>query len=714
MKTRNESINWFIGQPSILSMNQLPTYGDIYSAYLYQTTMKNCNKDEAVDIVAHKVKEIYTRGSIPTIQIKSIVTSINRFLDKIREATKNKVAREKQKDKLKILFNISPCKCFQPGKINRSDCICPREKKITKDEWDFWVDQNTDRQMVIANVDMDKTIKLQRRDKRKLKLECPVAKKTKKISNILVDEDNGDMDDHDVTSNDYQNDVKAENNNRNTNEYPELCKAMDRCKISNRDACLILNAMLKDMNLLTPRNAIDHSKLYRQRTKMRKKAIKNHEKNMNKLICIGFDGKRNNTLVKNRGIRRTVKEEHYIIVAFPQGKYVDHLIPDSGKACDVSKEILKTITNTGSMDSLRAVLCDGTVNNTGKFGGITRKIEHGIGRPLQWLICLLHTNELPLRQYISVLGGGSTTGPSSSTNAILSKIEFNAETLPILNFKVMPGKVKVVSNDFLKTLSTDQSYLYKACLAVQNGCENLDHKNYLQTATPGSVHNARWVTTANRILRLYMSEKKPSKSLRRIVYFIVNAYAPSWFHIKQHSSCFDGAKNFFFMMKLCYELGPNDWNIVEKVFKNNSYFAHPENILLAAIDDTNEDNRLFAYHKILEARNFKDADPIRIFDKDIIKIKPNATNYTDMITWKLPNYYSPPLLSSVSNDELLTYSFDSVRNIPCHSQAVERSVQDISSTTSKVIGHAARHGMAIQTAISREDKPKLNTKSNFL
>ena len=47
---------------------------------------------------------------------------------------------------------------------------------------------------------------------------------------------------------------------RDVRLYPELCKALDRCKINNRDACLIVNAVLKDFNLLTAQTAIDLEK----------------------------------------------------------------------------------------------------------------------------------------------------------------------------------------------------------------------------------------------------------------------------------------------------------------------------------------------------------------------------------------------------------------------------------------------------------------------
>ena len=52
---------------------------------------------------------------------------------------------------------------------------------------------------------------------------------------------------------------------RNVRLYPELCKALDRCKISSRGGCLIVNAVLKDFNLLTPQTSIDPANICRQR-----------------------------------------------------------------------------------------------------------------------------------------------------------------------------------------------------------------------------------------------------------------------------------------------------------------------------------------------------------------------------------------------------------------------------------------------------------------
>ena len=71
---------------------------------------------------------------------------------------------------------------------------------------------------------------------------------------------------------------------------------------------------------------------------------------------------------------------------------------------DVAKEILSVIRDTNSTESLSALVCDGTNNNTGKRNGIIRKLEESLGMLLQRVLCLLHFNALPfestLQQWI--------------------------------------------------------------------------------------------------------------------------------------------------------------------------------------------------------------------------------------------------------------------------------------------------------------------------
>ena len=59
------------------------------------------------------------------------------------------------------------------------------------------------------------------------------------------------------------------------------------------------------------------------------------------------------------------------------------------------------------------------------------------------------------------------------------------------------------------------------------------------------LHNARWFTLAIRILRLYLQEKNPSTSLKKMVNFIVKWYFPMHFNVKMKPSFVNAAVHFF-------------------------------------------------------------------------------------------------------------------------------------------------------------------------
>ncbi|GBM36675.1 hypothetical protein AVEN_221946-1 [Araneus ventricosus] len=88
---------------------------------------------------------------------------------------------------------------------------------------------------------------------------------------------------------------------------------------------------------------------------------------------------------------------------------------------------------------------------------------------------MLHTNELPLRYLI---------------------LE-------------MDGCTKPLDLKDIKKLSTDQQYLYRICLAINDGsCSFSVTEN-----NPGKLSHARWLIPANCLLRLYIGTPSPSQNL---------------------------------------------------------------------------------------------------------------------------------------------------------------------------------------------------------
>ena len=109
-------------------------------------------------------------------------------------------------------------------------------------------------------------------------------------------------------------------------------------------------------------------------------------------------------------------------MSFPYKKYIDHVIPRTNKADDICKDIMSLIVKTQSTGSFQAIVCDGINTNTGVYNGIIRKLEEALCRSLQWLICLLHFNELPFRRFLFTLNKAKTTSPKDVSSFKLKRV----------------------------------------------------------------------------------------------------------------------------------------------------------------------------------------------------------------------------------------------------------------------------------------------------
>lgn len=145
---------------------------------------------------------------------------------------------------------------------------------------------------------------------------------------------------------------------------------------------------------------------------------------------------------------------------------------------------------------------------------------------MQWLVCQLHANELPLRHLFEHYDG-RTTGPATTSGPI-SKQLFECENLPVVRFSPVTTGAELPVY-IAAVLSTDQKYLLQICQAVASGhCPP-----ELANAKPGKIYNSRWLTKASRILRLYIGTSRPNAKLRNLVEFLMKVYAPVWFAIRK-------------------------------------------------------------------------------------------------------------------------------------------------------------------------------------
>ena len=162
-----------------------------------------------------------------------------------------------------------------------------------------------------------------------------------------------------------------------------------------------------------------------------------------------------------------------------------------------------------------------------------RYLEVKLQKKLVWLVCMLHTNELPLRHLVIHLDGPTQSNNQFSGNVGKSIVhatecEIDEDFIPIT---VGPPLIEL-SQDIINDLSTDQAYGYQIVNAIRAG----KITSRLASLQIGPINHSRWLTCANRILRLYVSKHeltgKDLAALNLLAEFIVAVYYPCWFQIK--------------------------------------------------------------------------------------------------------------------------------------------------------------------------------------
>ena len=96
----------------------------------------------------------------------------------------------------------------------------------------------------------------------------------------------------------------------------------------------------------------------------------------------------------------------------------------------ICNAILEYLGKTDSIPEVKVLGADSTSTNTGVNGGIIRLFEDERGMKVHWAICLLHTNELPLRHLIDKVDGptsGNQTfkGPIGKTLMKVGEWDWN-------------------------------------------------------------------------------------------------------------------------------------------------------------------------------------------------------------------------------------------------------------------------------------------------
>ena len=214
----------------------------------------------------------------------------------------------------------------------------------------------------------------------------------------------------------------------------------------------------------------------------------------------------------------------------------------------------------------------------------------------------------------------------------------------------------------------------------------------------GPVNHSRWLTTACRFLRLWVSKHrlkvgKNLTNLKLIVEFIVGVYIPNWFNIKVRHGWEKGPNHLLYQLELLRHQNKKARNIVMPYVERNAYYAHPESVLQAMLCSDRKEDRQMAVEMIMKMRanseESEHSESIRVRKNP--PINPDAEQLSQLTDLSC-GPTEPPLTTHMTSDQLqeLVHSPMKVPDWPSHTQSVERCVKMVTEAAGTVFSHEKR------------------------
>ena len=745
-----------VGSSSPLPQTDLPSLRDLLRAgiYLKEVSLTGPKQISNYDLskeLTDLLISVYRKANIQ-FEPGQNLQSNKAIREKIEKVWKDAVfvanntgkglkqKKEVLMDKMDKMFKVLYCQCSNIRSCEENncnsdctkqahiDCTCPKDRKIPVIELLFIRDQrNRDRKgLMIGGKDDKESKRLEKMLKRKAEEEASlrerweISQQEEEVNNnqfgaedVLEDDDNNN-EDVDVDP-DFSLALKKKSS-QNRIKLDNLARESLRGGVSVRKTAQLATALLIDLKLVSKEEAhliVDHHKVQRARDKVMEELRDEAEKDVeeSELMCIFFDGRKDKTKVivedeEGDEFARTQFEEHYTLT--DPHKYLTHFTPDEGSgAKGVATKVVEFLSDAKQLENVKVVGGDSTSPNTGWKEGAIHHIETGKGEKVLWDICMLHTNELPLRHLMKNLGM-ETTGANTFSGVLGQLVKDDVHEFEVNeNFEKLEfaTDLRELPDYIVADLSTDQKYMYKITRMIITGHLQI---NILKQVV-GPVNHSRWLTTACRLCRIWVSNhglRKNSKaftSLKKIVSFIVSVYVPMWFEVKCKPNICHGPDHVLTAVGLVEKYcSPEIKEVVHPVMQRGAWHAHTENILLNMIGSDNLSKREFAIDKIKEIRQGQEFGNSAVRDFHVPTINFAADSLFNLIDWS-EEVLEPVVTCSIPTNQLdqyIQHPYPKL-DIECHTQSCERAVKETTIAASKVFGFERRDGLIRATLKSR-------------
>ena len=184
---------------------------------------------------------------------------------------------------------------------------------------------------------------------------------------------------------------------------------------------------------------------------------------------------------------------------------------------------------------------------------------------------------------------------------------------------------------------------------------------------------------------------------------------------QSHSRCTEVPSNLLFSVQLLRDLPQPLQDIVRPVIQRNTYWAHPEALLLAMAAHPDEEVRERAVQKICQCRR-QTQQELRPFVLPAVNM--GADDITNLIDWQQELVTEPPLTADLSDAALLDIVQTPLQvdhyTIRCTQLPyVERAVKVVTEAAAAVVGEEQRHGFICSRLRHRQQLATVVSKGSW-
>lgn len=320
---------------------------------------------------------------------------------------------------------------------------------------------------------------------------------------------------------------------------PELCGALDRTKMSDRKAMMVVTATAQSLGHNVEDIALNHSSIRRLRQQHRTVGASNLKEafRADQSLVVHWDGKLIPDLIGKEKVDR--------LPVFVSGMGTSQLLTvaklPTGTGQAQADAVTAALRDWRVDTQVQAMCFDTTSSNTGRLNGACVLIEQALNRQLLFLACRHHIFELVIGAVFTSCMG-SSFAPEVS---LFKRFQTYWEFLDLENFEDASTDEHVtealtdVKDDIIAFIVTQLSEVqprgdYREFLELSMIFLGEVPARGSRFMAPGPMHHARWMSKVIYSLKVWLFRSqfkltaRETKGLREVAIFSVRVYIKAW------------------------------------------------------------------------------------------------------------------------------------------------------------------------------------------